>query len=750
MYMIGQSDPTPEDTEDSVWIDLPDQAVSVDNLAGEGKGLHAVLGNEIVHTLTRSFGLTDTVTPVFTFDTFFAIEEDWDYTYVRASTDGENWDLLLNNEGIYSTADPNGSFAYLGEGGLTGEYEGSLTYDLSAYNGGMIYLQFAYVTDTAVQDPGIWIDNLSLDDGDTNLYFNDLEDSSDWTNDGWEEVPYNELSSHYYMLEWRNDTGSIANHGLTEQYYSLAHDGDGWMVDKFSANVPGLVVWYRNNMYTNNQAVNGGRELAPPAMGPKGELLLVDSHSDPVEWSGGWWDPDAEAPGTAFSNRRGAMDGAFGQSDAPAWMIHDYADSANEVMDVGSRGAVTTFHDSMRSVPGWVFPGDGLVYYADRASSVVIPASGDYSTRIRGLADDGRHIGDDVSSFWWRFTVGGQVFGPGNPGDSNVQYGIHATVMEQAEDGTYGTVKIWNAMNEFEGGISQTASADPLMYGDTVDVEVAAMNVGSAIDGVVMIPLDANEAYVSGSVWGGAMPLTVAQTADLAAQRGIEAPVFAAAVGDSVVAIGWVGALGTGDSMNFGFSTEVTTYSGSIHHSASIFDESHFVYDLHSGVLEVVDDGIRMVSLPLVADTWVNGGDEGANFDGYAVLTTRTSGLDNILLTFDRSALADDVTIVDAALKVYVDTESGAFGKSLNVLNVDAFDSTTVTYADAPATYNPSDAVAVALGELSFDVTAQIAAWEDGSQLAITSGGPFGRVSIDSLESYQAMPAILMVTYSIQ
>ena len=34
---------------------------------------------------------------------------------------------------------------------------------------------------------------------------------------GWEEVPYSELYSHYYMLEWRNDDGSIASHGLTPE-----------------------------------------------------------------------------------------------------------------------------------------------------------------------------------------------------------------------------------------------------------------------------------------------------------------------------------------------------------------------------------------------------------------------------------------------------------------------------------------------------------------------------------------------------
>ena len=84
-----------------------------------------------MHTSSRDFDLSAATAPVFTFDTYVAIEEDWDYTYVMASTDGgANWDILLNDEGEYATTDPNGSFAWRGPGGVTGEYEGALTYDL--------------------------------------------------------------------------------------------------------------------------------------------------------------------------------------------------------------------------------------------------------------------------------------------------------------------------------------------------------------------------------------------------------------------------------------------------------------------------------------------------------------------------------------------------------------------------------------------------------------------------------------------
>ena len=760
--MLGQSEPTPADTVDTLWIDLPDQQIAVPNMAGDGKGLHAQLGNMVVETLTRSFALTDTTAPKFSFDTWFDIEPDWDYTYILASTDGENWDILLNEEGVYATENPNDSFAWMGPGGLTGEYEGKLTYDLSAYAGGMVYLQFAYVTDQAVQNPGIWVDNFSLDDGDTNLYFNDLEDSSDWANDGWEEVPYDQSFTHYYLAEWRNNTGSIAQEGMKWNYYSLRHEGEGWMRDTFSANVPGMVLYYRNNFYENNQILVG-RYSDPPASGPKGELLVVDSHYEPVTWSGGLWDPNADNeddPGVGyynkrFSNRRGAMDAAFSLNDTPPWMIHDYADSANEVMDFGSRPAVSAFHDSMRSVPGWLYPGGSFVYAVDNSASVVIPGAREYTTRIRGLDATGTMPGPDILAFWG-FTVGGRALGSGNPGDTASQFGLHIQVADQAEDGSYGVINVWNSMLEFDGGITQTPSDDPLMYGDTVDVEVDATNIATRIDdGLVLVPLDNAVTYVDGSAWGGAYPLTAAQVAELSAKYGIDAGDVGikAAAADAVVAIAWEGSAWVGDRVNFGFTVEVTAYDGFVHHSAVFATDAHMFQTMHSDFLDIYDDGVRTAMVPLTADTWVNGGEVEANYDGFAALIARTTGLDNALLTFDASGIPEGVEIVSAELTVNVTGQSGAFGKELAVLNSEPFTSTEVTYATAPAVSNPSASMAVPDdgGAVTFDVTDQITEAGTGGMvyLAISATGPRGRVIMDSLETFNGKPAMLKVVYKV-
>ncbi len=163
---------------------------------------------------------------------------------------------------------------------------------------------------------------------------------------------------------------------------------------------------------------------------------------------------------------------------------------------------------------------------------------------------------------------------------------------------------------------------------------------------------------------------------------------------------------------------------------------------------EPTPDPVSIV-VPLQADTWVVGSAPTANYDEYASLATWTSGVDNILLSFDPDAIPADVEILSATLSMNAINSSGSLGKRLTALNAEAFDSATVTFASAPNVFNPSDSVPFTdLGLVNIDVTDQVAAWQGGSaQLAVASEGTFGRVSFDSLESFEAIPATLTVLY---
>lgn len=84
---------------------------------------------------------------------------------------------------------------------------------------------------------------------------------------------------------------------------------------------------------------------------PRDRRLLIDAHDDGIQYSGGIWDLVAGAAAAEMSNRRASSDGAFTLETTPPWMLHDYGQIINPVLDFGSRPAVPAFHDSMRSVP---------------------------------------------------------------------------------------------------------------------------------------------------------------------------------------------------------------------------------------------------------------------------------------------------------------------------------------------------------------------------------------------------------------
>ncbi len=316
---------------------------------------------------------------------------------------------------------------------------------------------------------------------------------------------------------------------------------------------------------------------------------------------------------------------------------------------------------------------------------------------------------------------------------------------------------------ELEGSITQTPSADPLVYGDSVAVDVNLLNATSddIADGSAIVWLDDEVTYVDGSAYN-ATPLTAMQAADLLARMGQEAPAAAdeSHGGNEVVGILWTGMIANGDSTDFGFVGMVNSTTGSIMHAVNVFDGYMPIGTFASDSLEITETA--MVELPLLADTWVNsaGGSEALNFNDYAALVARTTGLDNILLTFDRSALPEGANLISAELMVNVTLESGAFGKELTVLNSESFDSATVTFETAPAVYNPGEPVAAAVGMLSFDVLNNVAAWDAvGAQatadhhmdyLAISASGPFGRFSMDSMEAFEAKAPMLTVVYFVE
>ncbi len=143
-------------------------------------------GDESDMTLTRQFDFTGQSGPLtFSYWTWYDLEEDYDYLYLEASTDGENWQLL--DTPSCTTEDISGNSYGCGYNGMSGG-GGAARWinekvDLSAYAGKQVWLRFEYVTDAAVNGEGLLLDDVSIPEVG---YTTDFETGAD----GWENAGF--------------------------------------------------------------------------------------------------------------------------------------------------------------------------------------------------------------------------------------------------------------------------------------------------------------------------------------------------------------------------------------------------------------------------------------------------------------------------------------------------------------------------------------------------------------------------------
>ena len=141
-------------------------------------------GDESDMTLTHEFDLTNTSGQVqMTYWTWYDIEQDFDYLYVEASTDGQHWEILKTPSGTDS--DPNGaSYGW----GYTGSSNGWIqeSIDLTKYVGKKISVRFEYLTDPAVNGEGLLLDDVSVPAINYSTNF-ESEDAS-WQADGFARI----------------------------------------------------------------------------------------------------------------------------------------------------------------------------------------------------------------------------------------------------------------------------------------------------------------------------------------------------------------------------------------------------------------------------------------------------------------------------------------------------------------------------------------------------------------------------------
>lgn len=439
-FMIGQQSKPPSGTIDGLRINLPtlERPASVQPFGANmwwsdtGDDRNESIGQHFTPTVSEIVTVTANLA------TF--IEEDFDYLFWEFSTDnGSSWTALPVYSGtmeltIYTN--PNG-----GNPGnqpaidydITDWVTATATISSGQHGGADTWFRFRYFTDAGFQEEGIYLDNISIDGSDSgNIFFDDAEGGDLWTHfsEGvnttkpWRIVDGQLMGDSYYMVEWRNagePAGAYGNSDTAAAFekagFDLGLNRTYWIAeltpqsdvvrDPFFMHTPGMVVWYGNGLYENNNI--SGPLFDDPSWGAKGRILLADANPDP------YFVDDPGGP-RSVGERRSAFDGSYSLVPRPDLPL---------TSDVNQTGSISTtlipgdmpnpiFRDRVGVAPG--ISGSAFI---DFDAGVVLPTV-------------------DQVPYWAYWDVFGDL---GNPGLN--AFGINLEVVDQAPDGTWGMVKFW-------------------------------------------------------------------------------------------------------------------------------------------------------------------------------------------------------------------------------------------------------------------------------------------------------------------
>jgi immune inhibitor A len=172
------------------------------------------IGDESDMTLTKHFDFRDYDGPLtLTYWTWYDLEQDYDYAYIEVSEDGESWDILVTPSG--TPEDPSGNSHGWG---YNGKSEGWIqeSVDLSDYAGMEVQIRFEYITDAAVNNEGMLIDDIAIPEIG---YFTGFEQDSDgWEARGWVRID-NQIPQTYRLalIKYSDE--------IEVDYIHLAEDG---------------------------------------------------------------------------------------------------------------------------------------------------------------------------------------------------------------------------------------------------------------------------------------------------------------------------------------------------------------------------------------------------------------------------------------------------------------------------------------------------------------------------------------------
>jgi immune inhibitor A len=314
-FLLDQANSPNGQNHQAIQINLPQKKTYVNTPAGGSSEYFGGAGDEIDTKMVANVDLTGKTSATLEFDSWYKIEENWDFAFVQVSEDGGKTWKSLSNENTRSSAVPQAYPTVLANlPGLTGSSNGwtKQTFDLSAYAGKQIQVAIRYITDWGTSEAGIYVDNVKVTADGAELINDGAEGTSAFILDGFSKSDGYQYSDHYYLLEWRNHAGvDMGLKNIRRGQSLMSYDG-------------GLVVWYVDQSYTDNwTGIHPG----------DGFLGVVDAHTqEELVWS----------TGAKASTRYHIRDAAFGLNPTSALELV----YPGQTLYAPSQPAVSLFDDS--------------------------------------------------------------------------------------------------------------------------------------------------------------------------------------------------------------------------------------------------------------------------------------------------------------------------------------------------------------------------------------------------------------------
>ena len=222
---------------DYVKVNLPEKTTNINTPASGTKEYFSGKGDDMNNSMLVDLDLTGKTTAKLTFKTWYNIEQDFDYAYIKVKVGAADWVTVPGN--LTTTTNPNK--ANLGNG-ITGNSNGwvSGNFDLSSFAGQKVQLAFNYATDAGLSMPGLYVDDIAIEADGSDIISDNVESSPKFTLDKFTVSDGNRYSPQYYILEWRNKVGADLG---------LGHIARGTSLMSYDT---GLLVWYVDESFSDN------------------------------------------------------------------------------------------------------------------------------------------------------------------------------------------------------------------------------------------------------------------------------------------------------------------------------------------------------------------------------------------------------------------------------------------------------------------------------------------------------------------